>query len=101
MLHPGFLRINLQPDQLKSGAQFHDDRGVIGRPWLGSRSAIDLAALQAIGQLWREQEMVNTNAAIVLEGLAEVIPERELTTLVRMQRTERVGIAEIEQRAIS
>ena len=78
MLHPGFLRIDLQPDQLNSGAQLHDDRRVIGRPWLGSRPAIDLAALQTIGQLWRQEEMVDTNAAIVLERLPEIIPEGEL-----------------------
>src|SRR5580704_7381885 len=101
MLHPGFLRNNLQPDQLNSGAQFHDDRRVIGRPWLGSRPAIDLAALQALGEFWRQQEMVDTDAAIVLEGLSEVIPERELAAFVRVQRPERVGIAETEQRTIS
>ena len=44
--------------------------------------------------------MVDTNAAIVLERLPEIIPEGELAGLVRMQRSEGVGIAETEQRPV-
>src|ERR1700722_16982909 len=103
MLHQGSIRIDLQPDQLghSHSAELHDDRRVIGGSLLGPRTAIDLAALQTICQLWRQQEMVDTNAAVVLERLPEIIPESELSGLVRMERPKRVGIAELEQSAIS
>ena len=46
-----------------------------------SRSLIDLATLQSFGQSRREQKMVNSNAAVVLKGLSEVIPKCKLAAL--------------------
>ena len=105
MLRPGSLRIDLQPDQLTALcdrlSQLHHDGRMVGRLRLGPRPAINLAALQALGQLRRQQEMVDTDAAIMFKRLSPIIPESELAALVRMQRPERVRIAETEQRPVA
>ena len=46
-----------------------------------SGSLIDLATFQPFGQSCREQKVVNSNAAVVLKGLSEVIPKCKVAAL--------------------
>ena len=83
-----------------ASAQGYDDGGVVRGLLLGTRPFVDLASLQAGSQRRGEQKVIDANAAIMFEGLPEVVPEGEEAALVRVQRTEGVGIAQFEQVAI-
>src|SRR5438105_2220286 len=66
-----------------------------------ARSLIDLTALEPRLQIWREQEVVDADAAVALERLAEIVPVRELPTDAGIQRPERVGISHAQHCAVS
>ena len=81
-------------------SQLQNDGRMIRRLWLCPRPLINHAALQAAGHIGRQQKMVDANASIMFERLPKVIPKSELAALARMQRPERVRVAETEQRPV-
>lgn len=74
--------------------QFNDDGRVIGRLRFAAWAFVDLARHQSFCELRRQQEMVDADAAIICEGLPEIIPKRELADFARMQRSECIRISE-------
>lgn len=62
-------------------------------PWF----QVYIAILQARGYPRTQQEVVDPDAAIVLEGLAKIIPEGELSGLAGMQRPKRIGVTHGQQ----
>ena len=62
-----------------------DDGGVVGGLFERARALVDLTAFEAICEGGREEEVVDADAAVVLEGLAEVVPEGEVAGLSGMQ----------------
>ncbi len=91
------MRIESRGDAL---AEVDRDGGVVGGALLGAWGAIDGAGFESGGEVRREQEVVDADAAVVLEGLAEVVPEGELAGLVRVEMAEGVGVAESEEGAV-
>ncbi len=81
-------------------AELYEDGGVVGGAELGSRGSVDLAAIKTGGQVGREKEVIDADAAVVLEGLAEVVPKGELSGFVRVEGAEGVGVAEGEEGAV-
>jgi hypothetical protein len=57
--------------------------------------------VQSLDQARSEQEVIDSYAAVMLERLPEVVPKRELAAYPRMQRPERVGVAELKHRSIA
>ena len=68
--------------------------------FLGAGSAVDGAGLEAGGEVGREKEVVDADAAVVLKGLAEVVPEGELAGFAGVEVAEGVGVAEVEEGAV-
>lgn len=73
------------------------DGGVVGGSFLRARALVDLTLLQARCERGRQQEVIDADTAVVLEGLAEVVPEGELACLAGVQRAKGVDVAEVEQ----
>ncbi len=71
----------------------HVVRGLLPAP----RRGIDLAGLKPVGRLRRQQQMVDAQALVLLEGAGLIVPERVAVRLV-VAGAERVGQAEIDQR---
>lgn len=72
-------------------------RGAEAGAWL----FVDLAGFEARGEAGREEEVVDADAAVVLERLAEEVPISEEAALARMKGAEGVDVAEVEQGAIT
>ena len=73
---------------------------MVGGAFLGAGSAVDGAGLEAGGEVGREKEVVDADAAVVLEGLAEVVPEGELAGFAGVEVAEGVGVAEVDEGAV-
>lgn len=66
---------------------------MVRRPVECSRSSVDLATVQSVSQFRGKQKVIDSNAAIVLKGFSEIIPECKLSALPRVQEAKRIGIA--------
>lgn len=81
--------------------KFDDDRSVVRRFVLASWFLIDLAALQPLREPRTQQEVIDSDSAIVFKSSTEIIPEGELACLAGMQRPERVRVAKRKQRTVT
>jgi hypothetical protein len=70
-------------------------------PRLVAQCLIDLTCFHPRGKIRRQQKVVDADSSIVLECLAEVVPERELSGLSRMQGSESICVAQSEQGPIA
>lgn len=68
---------------------------MVGRFVFGPRGAVDPAFLAAVGDIRAHQEMVDADAVVVVEGLAEIIPEGVMPLLIPVLLAQRVGEAQI------
>src|SRR5207248_1153534 len=67
----------------------NDNGGVVGGFLQGSWFLVDLAALQPFSESWREQKVVNSNAAIVLKSVPSMRACREIFRCQSGSRSER------------
>ncbi len=74
---------------------------MVGRLDERAGQLVDLASFEAWRKGGREEEVINADAAVVLEGLAEEVPVGEEAALAGVQRAEGVDVAEVEHRAIA
>lgn len=74
---------------------------MVGWLLLGARAFVDLARPQMLSEAWGQQEMIDSNAAVVFKGVSKIVPEGKVTTLPRMQETKRIGITKIDESAIA
>src|SRR5215831_12459368 len=77
--------------------QLDKDRHVIRGLLPAARRGIDLARLQPICRLRREQQVVDAQALVLLPGAGLIVPEGVAVRLV-VTGAERVGQAEIDER---
>ena len=76
--------------------QLDEDRHVVRGLLPASRRGIDLASLEPVGRLRRQQQMVDAQALVLLEGAGLIVPERVAVRLV-VAGAERAGQPEIER----
>src|SRR3546814_18776399 len=72
-------------------------RCLVGGLGLAARAAVDLAALQQVGGLRRQQEVIDAQALVVLPAAALVVPEG-IEVRRAVQGTEGIGVAEVHER---
>src|SRR3546814_16974116 len=65
---------------------------------LAARAAVDLAALQQVGGLRRQQEVIDAQALVVLPAAALVVPAG-IEVRRAVQGPEGLGVAEVHERA--
>ena len=79
--------------------ELNEDGCVVGGFFFAARGFIDDAELEATAEVRRQEEVVDADAAVVLEGVAEVVPVGELAGFAGVQGAEGVGVAEVEEGA--
>lgn len=79
----------------------HEDGGVIGGLFFAAWTLVDFAGFEAIYERGRQEKVVDADAAVVLEGVAEVVPVGEVAGFVGVQGAEGVGVAQVEHGAIA
>ena len=72
---------------------------MIGRLRLSPRPLIDLARFDEWPKRRGHKKVVDSDAAVVLKGLSEIVPKGELVGLC-MQRPKGIGIAHIQHGAV-
>ena len=72
---------------------------MVGGLGLPPRLLVDGAAGEAVGGLRREQQMVDADAVVELEGAALIVPEAVGATLIGVQGAEGLGEAQVAERA--
>jgi hypothetical protein len=81
--------------------EVEDDGGVVGGFVFGAGRAVDEAGTNARGQGRRDEEVVDADAAVVVEGGAKVVPVGELAGFAGVEGAEGVGVAEGEPVAVA
>src|SRR5688572_2489542 len=79
-----------------SGLQFHPGRRVIAGLFPAAGRPVDARGYQGLRQSRAEQEVVDPNAGIALEGIPPIVPEG-VDSLVRMELAQGVGPALLDQ----
>ena len=69
---------------------------MIARAWLAAHGAIDAGALQLFRQGRTEQEVIEPEAGVARPAISHIVPVR-VNRRVRMERTDRIGPALLEQ----